>query len=441
MPRGNLPFNPIPTWEQSNPVLAGFGQSQQMYGQMLQNALKQNEAQYAQPNSQQALQQAMLQNQYYGPNMESEIGLRGAQTGLAGQQSKMVQFQMEHPELFGQSPAAMLEWLKKNGVDVNSQLGNGGFSGAGMNDQFQESQSLGGALPSPGSNQVGMPPTMGGQGQPMQNQMPGMQTGIGSNPNSFMQSYLRKNLIGSELDPYQQAGLELQKNIAQSEIPLRTERINQASQIASTAASTKQNVAKFLNNYEKANFKGPGSLSGGVSTSGISGGIASAFGYDLTPEVEMDQASAALQTDLIPKFQGKMTQGEFEFLSNLKLYREMPKQAAKDTGELLNAGADRAAEYQRFLTTGINKGYPVSAIDTAWTQYINQRPMMNLESGKVNRDFMNTGKDFLDPKAVRAWSSGQPYQVINDRDIEYTAKKYNVTPDEVRKRLQDGGHQ
>jgi hypothetical protein len=41
-------------------------------------------ASYLQPNMQEQLQKAKLYNQYYGPNIESQIGLRGAQAGHLG---------------------------------------------------------------------------------------------------------------------------------------------------------------------------------------------------------------------------------------------------------------------------------------------------------------------------------------------------------------------
>lgn len=70
-------------------------EQQSPYGNLLQNAIKNYQAslgaQYARPNLQEALmkmqlgnQNQQLQNQYYGPNIESQIGLRGAQTREAG---------------------------------------------------------------------------------------------------------------------------------------------------------------------------------------------------------------------------------------------------------------------------------------------------------------------------------------------------------------------
>ena len=68
------------------------------FSNLISNALKQYtqgiQASYLKPSIEEQLQNARLVNQYYGPNIESQIGLRGAQTketgartGLLGQQA------------------------------------------------------------------------------------------------------------------------------------------------------------------------------------------------------------------------------------------------------------------------------------------------------------------------------------------------------------------
>ncbi len=49
-----------------------------------------------QPTLAEALKKSQLFNQYYGPNMESQIGLRGAQSGLIGEQTRSAQMQNQY---------------------------------------------------------------------------------------------------------------------------------------------------------------------------------------------------------------------------------------------------------------------------------------------------------------------------------------------------------
>src|SRR5665213_3655422 len=53
---------------------------EKLKAQQLANAIKQVQAQYAQPMAEQGLQKETLFNNFYGRDMDSQIGLRGAQT-------------------------------------------------------------------------------------------------------------------------------------------------------------------------------------------------------------------------------------------------------------------------------------------------------------------------------------------------------------------------
>ncbi len=57
---------------------------QDIIGKVLQGYNDTTKAQYLKPGLEEELKKAKLFNQYYGPNMESQIGLRGAQTKEAG---------------------------------------------------------------------------------------------------------------------------------------------------------------------------------------------------------------------------------------------------------------------------------------------------------------------------------------------------------------------
>lgn len=57
---------------------------QDMIGKVLGGYTDMTKAKYLQPGLEEALKKEKLHNQYYGPNMESQIGLRGAQAGHLG---------------------------------------------------------------------------------------------------------------------------------------------------------------------------------------------------------------------------------------------------------------------------------------------------------------------------------------------------------------------
>lgn len=67
---------------------------------------------------------ARLQNQYYGPNIESEMGLRGAQQGLVGEQSKYYGPNMESDIGLRNAQTGLVDQQSKYyGQNMNSQIG------------------------------------------------------------------------------------------------------------------------------------------------------------------------------------------------------------------------------------------------------------------------------------------------------------------------------
>lgn len=86
------------------------------------NALTQGqniENQYMPEKLQLANAYQALQNKFYGPNIQSEIGLRGAQTQQAQQEANKLKFLLDHPGFMAGEDAKTLEWLRMNGMASN----------------------------------------------------------------------------------------------------------------------------------------------------------------------------------------------------------------------------------------------------------------------------------------------------------------------------------
>jgi hypothetical protein len=80
----------------------------------LKNRIDQIKANYAEPNAQEELKKLQQYNQYYAPNIQSEIGLRGAQTDKT-------RYDLAHPGLMAGGNAAQLEYLKGLGGKINPE--------------------------------------------------------------------------------------------------------------------------------------------------------------------------------------------------------------------------------------------------------------------------------------------------------------------------------
>lgn len=77
-------------WSPPSLTPAQSGALPDIIGNILKGYTGVTNARYLQPNLEEALKKAKLVNQYYGPNIESEIGLRKAQTGEAGARTGLI---------------------------------------------------------------------------------------------------------------------------------------------------------------------------------------------------------------------------------------------------------------------------------------------------------------------------------------------------------------
>lgn len=117
-----MPIQPISfpmlSFEQANPSLVGakYGQEMAQSGlkfpleqeaRRLANAIAAVNAQYAEPLKMEELEKAQLYNQYYGPDIESQMGLRSAQAGLAGAQAGLAGTEAEKIRFLLKNPAYM----------------------------------------------------------------------------------------------------------------------------------------------------------------------------------------------------------------------------------------------------------------------------------------------------------------------------------------------
>lgn len=107
-------------------------------GQILGGYTDMTKARYLQPGLEEELKKAKLYNQYYGPNIESQIGLRGAQagqarahTGLLGEQTRgehfrnqtlpqMLQAELEAKKMAGAKAALFNQMMQR---DLAAQQG------------------------------------------------------------------------------------------------------------------------------------------------------------------------------------------------------------------------------------------------------------------------------------------------------------------------------
>ncbi len=144
---------------------------QDIIGKMLSGYTDMTKARYLKPGLEEELKKAKLYNQYYAPNMESQIGLRGAQAGHLGSLTKGQNITNEYlpQRLRAEMEAAQMEAAQKQMFNqMLQQRLQGGGQGqmGGMGGGQMGAQEM----PQPGQG-GGMFP----QGQAPQQQMPQQQ--------------------------------------------------------------------------------------------------------------------------------------------------------------------------------------------------------------------------------------------------------------------------
>lgn len=139
---------------------------QDIIGKILGGYSDMTKAKYLQPGLEEELKKAKLVNQYYGPNIESEIGLRHAQTGEAGARTGLIGEQtkgtrIENKYLPEKMQAAIAESQanaqKARLLQMIREQMMGGSLGASQG---------GGQMGAPGGSQMPSAPMFGGQGMP-----------------------------------------------------------------------------------------------------------------------------------------------------------------------------------------------------------------------------------------------------------------------------------
>lgn len=423
------------SFQQANPFLSGFGATQGIIGQNLQNqqlsaALQgQNinnqimsaKAQYAMPEEQQALLQAQLRNQIlqpqaqYAPQMtQAQLALArtmpgyysamaneaGARAGFMGAQTNLLKQQTPYmvekaqadvfndPLLSRANQLAMAQQQSGTNHYLAQSLQNLGFSG----DQNNSAPSQ---IPFAGASPV-MPNAMNA---------PRMMTG---NP---MQNYL---MFGSPLSPYLQMqlqaigkGMETQQSAAATDY---SKALTDSQNEANIGTQLSNLADQFQQSYNATNEKG------------FAGGRLPAVSSDAQAADNASQNMAALVAKTIAG--GRVTNYEMQYISNLKPNRAMNPQTAQMVSDFWKQKALRMNEQQAFLNTAKNEGVDIYTANTLWNQYNNQRPVYDFANRQPNTQYQNSWNDFLTPQAVNAAQTGQRYVMPPQFKSQVEAKNW-----------------
>ena len=421
-----MPDYPMLTPGQVNPWNAALKQAFSTYGEGLKAA-------YAKPNLEQALLKAKQANIYNPKIWESEIGLRGAQAGLAGSEAVKNQFLVNHPEYI--NPDAALLFGRPG---ENNQSNGNGMQQGGSPQQAMGSPNIAGASPTdqqnidqmkPGQSYVigsGQSPNEQGQST-KQGQQPQQQQSGGQNqmpnaeqydPAAFAFNMPKLPTTGNQqrdaalykrygLSPEQQTKLDLAKELGSAYQTEMIKKTNEFSDQAQIANQSTIDAHKFLNALEHVNTLQTGHFGG--LTPGIT---------DATQNMDNAGHNLVQSSTLLFKNGQAIHGGDITLNQLSKPNRRQNPSVSFDLAQGIIAKNDRIKERQQFYSTGMLMHLSPPVLDSLWNKYETERPYMDSDTKMPNDSYKGTWKDYLTPQSVNAFVRGEDYTPPNQRVLQ-----------------------
>jgi len=394
------------------------------------------------------------ENQYYGPNIESQIAQRkamerhlGAQSGLLGRQDYAQQLKnqierervksiMQLIEEAQGSQGGQLPMQARNTpaqqLQPNQQYSSGPPQGMGSGGQTMSpfDQTRGQEIPNlmQAGNQAVSP------FNPAERQAPN-QFGVYSPARPMQQTGQRPDAtLGQQMEEqhpmpeqWQQATkarrvldvLNAAQNKRIHETPeekrLRgLELAEKKSKLRISEAESKENLMSYAKTTEDAHDSGKDAIQmknlidqfnssysklGEVEKGPLRGNIPSFS----TEAQKADNAAKNMQQMMLKLMKtNRLTNYELKFAGELKLNRNMTDKARIDIGNFLKAKSNRMLEEEKFFDMAEAKNIPIRKARAAWNEYDNNMPVYNFEKNKVNKENMNKYAEYLKPKALNA---------------------------------------
>lgn len=344
------------------------------------------QAKYAEPMTQEELRKAQLFNQYYGPNIESEIALRGAQTGHLGEESKNLAFQRNNPLFMGENTKDLAA-LQKAGLISPEQVQQivSGIAQKPLSD-VQYKNALVGSL-------AAKPFTSMPMAEKSQAIAIGKNFGLTGDQVGRLLSQGKTipdiaEMTGHSRDPSTWGD---GPNYAPTSANITKGKELNASRASMNVIDdfVGKNLAPYVGNYQ---------------------GLSPALIYDSVRNLNPEQRQKAIAASIL----------SLEDVAERARSLNLPL-GITQTKEMLHSAY-------------LNSKLPQSLMRSEDFRKANEMVMdvLNKSSKAANEARLGTGFGTMQ-------SEQKPEAKISDRDIEATAKKYGITPDKVRDRLRRQG--
>lgn len=424
------------SFDEANPALVGAERGQKfmqnimqfpqdLQAKILANKIAEVKANYAKPMAQQELTKAIQENQYNPKIWESEIGLRGSQSGLAEATAANTRFLTKNPAFINPDAALFTQaqqWRGSgNGMNmppVSTDVSGGATEFGAVNQASpQEVQNIadnGNRMN--GMNGINPPQKHYSQSQYHPDAMafnpPNLPSPTG-NPLKDNMYYKRYGM-----SPVDQARLDLAKSQAEK---YQTENIDRNKEMGSQAVFANESVLnayKFLDALKRSTSLERGVVGG--NTAAVSDAAQ-----------EMDTSGANMAAAATKLFQGKnaVHQSDIALQHEAKPNRKQNQDVSFDLAHGVIAKGDRMKEQEQFYARGTQLGLRTDLLDAMWNKYETDRPYIDPETKMPNDAYKGTWQDYLHPEVVNSFLAGKTYNIPDQKKLE----KENWTTSDLKK--------
>lgn len=410
------------------------------------------QSRYAQPMAEQGLVKAVQENQWNPKIWQSEIGLRGAQAGLAGSEASKNRFLVQNPEYIsaeGKLMALAIEQQRKQQEQQQAQL---------LSQQQQPQQ----PQVQPQSNILNQPnQASNGQqtpfinpklvqsqfSQPQNNQAAQAQyspDALAFNPPTLQSptgnpslDNLYYNKFG--MSPIVKTQIELAKAQSEKYQTQNIERNKEFNNQAVFANESTLNAQKFLDALDRSTSLERGYASGKTPAITNSQQEMDAYGNNM-----------AIAATKLMQGENAVHAADIEINKMAKPGRQQNEEVAFDLAHAVIAKNDRLKERQQFYSEGTQLngvGLKPEIMDAMWNKYETDRPYIDVDTKMPNDAYKGTWKDYLSPQAINSFLQGKDYTPPNQKSLENAnfskkdletiktwAKKHNEDPKDFSKK-------
>lgn len=379
---------------------------------------------FLRPKLEEELKKAKLVNQYYGPNMESQIGLRGAHAGLLGEQTKGARIENQYLPQYKQAQieqlqaqaqqARLMQMIREQLLGNNGQLN-------------QQQQPLG--MQNPQDNMYQ------GQGMPTFNNQP--------------QAMTNQQQPASNLPNYAQA------SVMQKALGLGNPKIIEANgkYLAITPFGTIDTGALGLTEQQKNLAKEDAKKISKLEDVVLSGSQKQETFNELNSILGSESFEQLRQNPIL----GRHELGWYEKFGSPE-QQEMIGKAKTHMGNIIkDSSRDFAGQFRIGEQALLNEMKPNASdsldVMKGKSEALTFLNMINTKRAELEADYMRNNNmsalqariaadKQIDPKEIKKeirtilHPASAKKTTFNQSDLEFTAKKHGMTVDEVRERLE-----